>query len=578
MHVIESDASRPAAVAAVRDLLTGDGERHPTPILRDLVPGNDPAVIVAPEFAFGSSDWSSIDTLVRQSTQPVVLLAGFGAAPASKILAWAGHQELGATSRKLGWDEIARPVAPNRPVNGAWCWIHGFNGENTCLVFLKNVVEQTVEAVHLPDLQLGRMVTRLSFADCEVFPLICADLIRAVTKADSPLARIRAVLESLDQTAKPVLVTGSLYQGAYNVNWETAIDNVLNTVAGARPVALALCNVAADAVCEDDSYDQWRNFTGVYGRFSDLPKNQPSLPVGRPVGARGIVGAVVRKTNPCLAAGAVSWPPYGPVTSRFIWHAQLTCEIVNQGLSAPSNDEAIVVAGEVRRFLRRHPPLGTWSPRVTQGRDRLVTHIGAGDKPTPVRILCTLLNGVGPAPCADPDRLNSEPIRTALQAALNGLALLVAAEDLEWQGDSQLDGQLRLKASDTHLLIWRDPVRSGRQITRDLGAWRSRPGKHPKLVVIAAGPHDSPEEGLIRGDRRDDISLSPAPSADIGISGNSLAAAPSDITEPRMRRVACLRFDRLAATYMDYVAAEDAERLEEMMQQIIGVFPHPVVE
>jgi hypothetical protein len=169
--------------------------------------------------------------------------------------------------------------------------------------------------------------------------------------------------------------------------------------------------------------------------------------------------------------------------------------------------------------------------------------------------------------------LNGEPTRTALEAALNGLALLVTANDIEWQAERQLDGQLRLTATDIHVLIWRDPVRSGRQIARALGAWRLEPGEHPRLVVLAAGPHDCPEEGVIRGDRRDDITQSPAPGADIGVATSSLAPVASDITQPRAtRQVACLRFDRLAVTYMDYVAAEEDNRLTETMLQITALF------
>lgn len=58
---IDGDHSRPLAISTVRDLLIG-GPDHAAPALQRMIPGADPVLVVAPEYAFGSGDWSEIDT------------------------------------------------------------------------------------------------------------------------------------------------------------------------------------------------------------------------------------------------------------------------------------------------------------------------------------------------------------------------------------------------------------------------------------------------------------------------------------------------------------------------------------
>src|SRR5579883_3200126 len=63
VEAIRADASRPHVVAALKDLFVGREGAHPGPVLGELVPGNRPVLIVAPEYALGAGDWNAVDEM-----------------------------------------------------------------------------------------------------------------------------------------------------------------------------------------------------------------------------------------------------------------------------------------------------------------------------------------------------------------------------------------------------------------------------------------------------------------------------------------------------------------------------------
>lgn len=577
--IIENDQTRHTSISAVRDLLAADGVRHMAPALRELIPGNEPAVIVAPEYAFGSGDWNTLDDLVRQSPQPVVFIAGFGATAGKSALDWIASADAHGTRRDLSWDQAAHPIASGRLVNGAWCWLHGFNFETRCIVFLKNHFEQTTEVVNLPTLQPGRMLLHLQFTDADLFPMICADLVQPVAQGEGTAqARLEESLRPTRNQDRPVLILGSLLQTQFNVNWEIAIDAFLNAITVGRPTIVALANVANDAPVRDEAVDKWRTLTGVFGRFTDLPKNQSHLPAGRAIDARGIRGAVSRKTQPCAVAGQVAWPPYSPTGELFIWHTQMSCSMVAEGIQSPIVPPSPVVTSEVMRFIRRQPARNEWSPRVKLGLAGLMQHLSAGALPGAQRLLCTLLNGVSQDICADPDRLHDAPIEQALRNATHTLAMLKTSDGFGWQGEATRDGQLTLNEHNLHVLVWRDANRTSGQFLRELGAWKTRPGDHPNLVVFCEGPHGCPPEGAVTCERRDDITKGPSPNSNLNVGGN-LLETEGDFTQPRgERQVACLRLERVMAVYTDYVPTEEQARLAKLMDQLTSAFGSAAVE
>lgn len=570
-NAVDGDASRPAAVGALRDLLAG-GPAHAQPALPQLVPGGGPVLVVAPEYAFGSSDWPAIDALVRGAARPIVLLAGFGATPGQTVLDWQAAVEAGGTLRHLSWREDTNPVSPAMRVNGGWCWIHEPGGPTHCIVYLKNVLQQAIEAIQLPDLQTGEIILHLHYGDLDLFPLICADLIQpAAQHPGSPQARIQTILTGV-AAARPALVVGSLLQPGFNVNWEIAVNALLNTVLVGRPGAVALCNIAHDRPRPEEEQDKWRSLTGVFAPFGELPKGQADLPVARALNAQGIAGAVVRHTHGCAVAGAVSWSPYDPVNGVLVWRGNMYCPITGEGLAAPIVSAPAAAACEIARFLRRHPPGAGMAPRLAQGIALINGQLDAGAPPTPDNILGATLDGIVTETSRNPDALAEAEVTSALKAGLHALATVRSIDGVSWQSGTGLAGQLRIEAQRRHLLIWRSPTESPRSMQRQLANWRLRGGPHPDLVVLAATPLGDLGDGEIGEDRRDDISVAPPAESELA-AGGSLTASTGDITETRpLRRVAGLGLSRVASIYADYEEAEDGVRVAALLESIGGFF------
>ncbi|WP_069335784.1 ABC-three component system protein [Sphingobium yanoikuyae] len=570
-EAVATDASRPSAVAALRDLLAG-GAAHAQPALPQLVPGAAPVLIVAPEYAFGSPDWSAINAMVRGAARPIILLAGFGATWAQAVLDWSAATEDGSTKRHLSWNQDANPVSPAMRVNGGWCWIHEPEGDTHCIVYLKNVLQQAVEAVQLPDLQTGEIILHLSCGDIDLFPLICADLIQpAAQHAGSPQARIRDVLAPI-AAGRPALVVGSLLQHGFNANWEIAVNALLNTVLVGRPAAVALCNIAHDRPRPDEQEDKWRSLTGVFAPFGELPKGQADLPAARALNAQGIAGAVVRHTHGCATAGMVGWSPYDPVNGVLVWRGNMYCPITADGLAFPIAPAPAAAACEIARFLRRHPPINGMAPRLTEGISMINAQLGDGNSPSPDMVLGATLDGVTADAKRNPDALSEAEVTSALKAGLHALATVRSIDGISWQDTDGMTGQLRLQAQERHLLVWRSPSESPLSMQRHLAAWKLRGGTHPDLVVLGATPLGELSDGEIPEDRRDDISLAPPAGAALA-AGGSLAATAGDITETRpLRRVAGLGISHVTSVYADYAEDEDEARVAALMASIGAFF------
>lgn len=570
---IATDQSRPAAVSAIQNLLVG-GEGHAGAALSEMAPGPQPVLVLAPEFAFGSVDWTAIDAAVRESPRAIVLVAGFGATPGQVLLDW--RSETGAeviTGRHFSWDQSGENgIGAVRPVNGGWCWIHQPGEHTHCIAFLKTVAEQNVEAVVLPTLQFGHTITHLRFDDVDLFPLICADLLQPIAQhPDSAQARIREVLE-ITPAHRPAMVLGSLLQHGYNVNWEIAVDSLLNQVMANRPGLVTLCNIAHDDPVPEEAQDRWRSLTGVYGKWDELTKGQVNLPVGRRLNVRGVVGAVVRRSEPIIATGVVDWGPYGPVDGKFIWHAEMHCACNAGGMVAPIVLPALPDGCELIRFIRRHPAETGWNPRLTVGLAELTAHIESAHNPPPHQLLTELLGGVA-GTGVDPDLLHDTVIQPAAVTAIHSLALMATLDGMTWQANNHHCGQLRLGA-DRHILVWRDPRKTAGQMTKALGAWKLEPSHHPDLIVIGRAQLGELNEGPVVETRRDDVAVSPPPERDLGATG-TLSPEPSDITTARTRRnVAVLSLARVEEIYADYDPTHgDGVHTAQLIADINALFP-----
>lgn len=565
------DLSRPVAINALRDLLIG-GANHPRSAIAEMLPGAGPVLVVAPEYAFGSSDWKAVDDIVRAANRPVVLIAGFGATPGQVVLDWQIGAVAGGTVRHLAWRQEVDAISTVMRVNGGWCWLHDPGGTTHCITYLKNVLQQAYEAVELDDLQTGGTVLHLRFHDLDLLPLICADLVQpAAQNAASPQARLQAALSQV-AADRPALIIGSLLQLGFNPNWAVAIDSLLNTVLANRTGAVTLCNVAHDIPDADEDADKWRSLSGVFARYGDLVKGQAGLPAARALKAQGVVGAVVRQTNASIAAGSLAWPPYNPINGSFVWRGNMCCPVLDGGLATPIAAAPDLTACEVARFLRRHPPETGAAPRLAAGIEAIRTQLECQVSPRPSDILNATLGGVSVAKPVHPDGLSDSEIASALKAGLHALATLKSIDGIDWQVSPEHIGQLSVGSQEIHLLVWRSPTDSRRAIRRHLATWRLGGAIHPRLVVLGASPLGDLDDEEIDDQPRDDISMPPASDADLRV-GGSLGGIAGDLTAARgRRRVATLRLSHVADVYTDYVAGEDSARVSALLNRIGGCF------
>ncbi len=562
---ITHDRGRPAACATLTQILTGGGG-HTAPVLRDIAPGLFPVVVITPEYAFGHGDWAELDGLVRQQQRPTVLIAGFGATPAASVEAWAG--EVGETNRRLSWDPQSAQLSATRPINGAWCWIHGFGLDTICVAFLKNHMEQATELVSLEWIQAGTHLLQVSFQDLELFPMICADMVQTFAQGDgTAVHRVRATLPDAAAAGKPVLVTGSLVQGEpSNPNWAIAIDNWLHHVAPGRDTLVALTNVAIDKPLWPEPQDAWRSLTGVFSRMAPIPKNQANLRITRGVATQSVRGAVLRVTAPYVTGGPLAWPDYGPTGEQFFWHVAMGAFLETTGVRLPIERPPDVENIELARFTRRAPIEATWCPRVAAGLDVIRAHLATDASPKAAELLTGLLHGVHATARCSPEKVAEEPNGAALTQAIHALATLVTeAEAFAWRtGDGQA-GQLVLQGADANILVWRDPTQSGRQIGHVVGEWTDGP-KHPQLIVLAKSQYGQVEEGEAVRHPRDNIASGPYSGAPLNL-GGGLADHVSDITERQgFRKAILIRLDRLTELYVDYEATQDTQRMAELIK------------
>lgn len=568
LNQINNDQNRPTACAALSDLLVGGGV-HAAPVLRDIAPGASPVVIVTPEYAFGHGDWAELDNLVRQQQRPTVLIAGFGATPAASVEAWAN--EGGETARRLSWTPATAQLSAARPVNGAWCWLHGFGVDTTCVALLKNHMEQGSELVALEWIQSGTHLLKVSFNDLDLVPMICADMVQTFAQgAGTAVHRMWTALQTAAAPAPPVLVTGSLVQGEpSNANWAIGIDNWLHHVAPARDTLVALSNVAIDAPVWPEAQDAWRSLTGVFSRMAPIPRNQAHLRATRGVGTQSIKGAVLRVTSPYVTGGPLAWPPYSPTGEQFYWHVAVGAPMDAMGIPQPIDRLPEIASIELARFTRRAAIGATWCPRVAAGLGVVRQHLGAEAAPVAADLLAGLLHGVRRDVRCSPEKVAEDPNGGALALAIHGLAtLLTEAGVFVWRAEAGQAGQLVLQASGANVLIWRDPGFSGRQIGHALGEWLGEPGQHPHLVVLAAGQYGQIDEGVVVRHPRDNIAAGPDADAPLNL-GGGLADHESDITEQRhVRSAALVRLDHLIELYVDYDAAHDAQRMAALIDRL----------
>ncbi|TXC74324.1 hypothetical protein FSZ31_06405 [Sphingorhabdus soli] len=454
---------------------------------------------------------------------------------ASVVEEWLGVDD-GETKRLAAWDQDARPVTGNRRLNGGWCWIHRPNEAPICIVFVKNHLEQSHEALGQPDLLEGKALLEVRLSDLRLFPLICADMLRPRMENGSIQSRLERSLrdELLDL---PILVTASLLQStAFDPNWQTAIGDVAAQISN-QAVVIAVANQAYGKLHPEEELDRWRSLSGVFGRRTDLNKGHEAFPAGRAVQTPHFNGLVLRDSGPCVVCGDVAWPPYTPISSLVRWRAVNCCPINAGRIETDDTLRMSTCDFELHRFTLRYPQQADFSSSLGSGLQKIRAHLETGNYPSGSLIAGSIISGVD----RDPD-MNGDDFFTVANALSEGLNTLAFVADLDgstWQQDPAEAGQMR--RGETNVLVWRDPRLSGRAIMRTLQDWALKGAAHPPLQVIARGNPDDVALGPVIPDRKSDISQPPTEEGD-------WAAARS------IRKIRCVPLGTIAAIYADGAA------------------------
>ena len=557
--LVKTDKSRPLSVKVVQDLLTGVAEHH-QPILTEILPRTKMSLVLMPEFAFAHEDWEELDAAVRGSSNPIILIAGFGATVGDTLRKW--KENNGDTIRHWAWDA---PISNIKLVNGAWCWVHQPGHRTDCIVWMKNVAEQRFEAVKLQNMQFGREVLHLKFNDVSIFPVICADLLDSVNTPGSTQEKIRNSITDDNRHNIPILITGSLWQSGYNRNWEVAIGDILHHVVKDRPAALALCNIAHDKPQLLESSDRWRSMSGVFVKYEDLPKCQQNLNAGRALETANVSGVVIRDSKPCVVGGKLSWRPYSPVAGQFLWHSDALCHINERGVDLLSSTSNTTIRCEFKRNLRRFPTQKDWDPRVARGLNELISKSETISEQLLEKLVSYIIDGVAYDEIAEPDLLyESESYREGIYA----IAALKTLDEADWLTDEGQDGHL-VSSGVINLLVWSERKRTYRFVRRKVEEWLKAPEAHPNLIVFGCGAGNA-DEGEVFVSLRSDIS---APTQKIEGMDGGFFDEQNTIAEPKVvRRAAVYNIDKISAMYKDFVPGEAVDRASELQSVIVNAF------
>ncbi len=181
-----------------KDPVTGESSR-----LEAMAPSRaDTALVLIPECAITMANWERVDELVRGLTRTAIVIGGLGYASSAELKKWKEAQSADetATKRVFGFNERDALGTPNMFFNTACSWIHYADGRTSCVVSLKNFLEQREEALKEEGLEEGSELLCLSAPDLAIYPLICAEF-TCTREGDRPLDRVARDIpgESVDR-------------------------------------------------------------------------------------------------------------------------------------------------------------------------------------------------------------------------------------------------------------------------------------------------------------------------------------------------------------------------------------------
>lgn len=287
-----NDKTRLENIAIIKRLLDSgciDGG-----ILKNEIAGK-PAIVLAPELAFGSPDFDTLDSLIKNYEKNIIFICGFGFSAGSALI---------DMSNKPGVEGIWGSSPQNeKKYNGGWVWIKNENFVQ-CYIFIKNYFEQTGE-ITVPNLKEGDCILRLEGNDIVIFPLVCADLI--CNEDRSPRTKLISSIADAGVANKKLLVTGSLLNSnSSSGHWKAAIGDLLEDIKSSNG-RLLLSNCVNQTPVREEERDKWRCLSGVFQHREGCKPPKIALPNLRYVEDTKFAGLVLRNTVIGAALGKLKW-------------------------------------------------------------------------------------------------------------------------------------------------------------------------------------------------------------------------------------------------------------------------------
>lgn len=443
---ILDDARRPQSLALAGAIFgKEDGE---TSLARWF--GYQPGVVLFPEYAFGSTDFSELNDLINGFPGRVIVCAGFGIVRGNSL------REL-LNSCKPTWQKGAGAIDPLGYYNAGWCWVHEGPNRTRCFIFLKNFLDQKVELELSVPITEGKWIFRLDAKDLVFYPLICADLISNQTKG--PRARIRSSLPITDDGRpdlnKKVMVAALLYtQQPYHSLWHPAINYIVEL--HQSTAGLITVNQPYAEFSSDVEKDKWRCLSGGFINREIMSGDPlPLLQPVRYVQTNSASGLILRSSGVGVSCGGFRWVDRAN-QGRNVWVPDVRRFVVGDKLSQ-SGESAVL--HEFRRYVQRHKSRivklfhSSASPMVESSLDGLANE--TEENRVYPRLWSRLVTGVEEPPVAmNFDSMDA--VSETLDYALGGFACVEEATGGQPLTGKKESGQLLWK--EREILVWNSPT------------------------------------------------------------------------------------------------------------------------
>ena len=557
-----------------KDPVTGVSSR-----LEAMAPSKaDTALVLIPECAITISNWERVDELVRGLTRTAIVIGGLGYVSSAELKEWkeAQSDNESATKRVFGFNERDALGTPNMFFNTACSWIHYADGRTSCVISLKNFLEQREEALKEDGLEEGSELLCLTAPDLVIYPLICAEF-TCTREGDRPLDRVARDIPRRVGGQK-VLIAGLAYQNnEVHTLWQRGIYAATGASRGI-PVVAAIVNNALWFSHPDEMKDKWRCLTGVYVDKVHLLSQEVLPPVRCLADDNTVFGVLARTNLPGVFAGKLSWD-FGGGGTRFVWRATRRALAALDGrLLAPDLGDACrdELYRAIRRFSPSDTPVTDENEKQKAGNaqaalNEIDNHLNSHDQPDAKRLVNTLLHGLQAGMKGeevDPDNLFDR--HEQLMRGLRAVGSIKRRDSTLWQHDVSQEGQLTDSSSRVNILVWSDPDHGRLAISRTIEIWaRDLPGKSPLLVLAEGKGEEFEMEGIVKATHRGNIT-SPRNTGN-SYPGEITSPRDSGITNPReiCNRAYILRMGRIEnhLEEQDFIAALERE-LEQPLREL----------